>query len=96
MITAVVLRTAVDVSFFVKIKGQYWGLALSPHSLLLSSAHASLTQRAQTNTTFALHKSNIQYFVSRSVTEIFYYIIVKHTNNAFINFPSMSSVRDTV
>lgn len=39
MVIAVLLGTAVDVSFFVRIKGKYWGLALSPHSLLPSSPH---------------------------------------------------------
>ena len=39
MIIAVLLGTAVDVSFFVRIKGKYWGLAVSPYALLPSSPH---------------------------------------------------------
>lgn len=39
MIIAVLLGTAVDVSFFVRIKGKYWGLAVSPYALFPSSPH---------------------------------------------------------
>lgn len=38
----------------------------------------------------------MQYFISRWVTEKFYYSIIKHSNNAFINFSSMSSICNTM